>query len=110
MTGIVGKEKPQNRYLEDDSDEEDLERQWKLINKSCHYLPSVLTLAKVKKKHPLTLQQLLEAKYLDPECRQTLKIVGKPRSSFTVDVNALLARVASLDGTVQIQIPHFTTL
>lgn len=66
---------------------------------------AVLELIEAGKKQPPTLQELLEAKHVDPDCRQILKIVDNPQGKFTVDINSLLHRVAPLNGRIQINIP-----
>lgn len=75
----------------DDADASDV--QWGATQRALFYVPVFLASTKTGKEQPPTFQQLLGAQHLDPEWRQILKVVGRPRSNFTASTNAPLVRV-----------------
>lgn len=86
----------------DDSDGEVPDNQLETKNKVCSSVLAALALTEPNKENPPALQQQLEAEFLDLEWCQTLKVIDKIRSDFTVDANSLLEHVAPLDRAVQI--------
>lgn len=56
------------------------------------------------KKHPPTLQKLVKAAHSDPECRQSLKILNKPRCDVPMEIESLLVCTKLLNEKVQIYV------
>lgn len=86
------------------SDEQVFDSQENATRKAWPYLPAVSALAEAHTEQPLTLQELLEAYYLDIECWQILKVVRTPRSDFPLHRKGLLLRVGPLDEAVVIYV------
>lgn len=72
---MLDQRKVQNGLPRYDSDKKDSENQPEISHKTCSYVPAVFALTKTEQEHAPTLQRLLEAQHLDPECQQILSIV-----------------------------------